>query len=668
MAATKGASPQAAGRAVRAEDVAAIVSAPEVALSPDGRLVAYTRVDVDLERDDYRSSLHLVPAEGGEPVRLTQDRGRDSAPRWSPDGRWLAFLSDRDGKPVQLYLLPVGGGEPHRLTKLAGGAGPGEWSPDGSRIVFCARVSKEPPPEDRAARDRWAKRPRVVTRGQYKADGSGYTFDAVSQVFVADVGSGAVAQLTSGDAEHATPAWSPDGGRIAYVRARTGLMDFRLLDAWVMDADGRRARRVSETAGRALAPAWSPDGRTIAFYANDAQDPELGDSMVRVWLASADGGEARPLTAGYDRSVALARQPEATPPPAWSLDGRAVVVPIADSGCVHLARVAVADGTVTTVVGGARQVQTHAAGTHRLAFSATDWQTPADVYACDRDGTRERRLTRLNDAWLAEVALPRVEHRQFAGPHGTLEGWVVHPSDGRRPAPLLVEIHGGPHSYHGNAFPGGALHMFALATRGWAVLALNPTGSGSYGKAFADGIRGRWGEHDLPEQLAAVDALVRDGVADPARLAVSGYSYGGYMTAWTTSHTERFKAAVVGAPVVNVESFHGTSDIGAWFGPREAGGDLVGHREAFRRLSPINYVERVATPTLVVHGEADDRCPVSQGEEWYIGLLAVGRVPAEFIRYPGQSHAFRGSGRPSHRIDLFRRAADWLERYTTADR
>ena len=210
--------------------------------------------------------------------------------------------------------------------------------------------------------------------------------------------------------------------------------------------------------------------------------------------------------------------------------------------------------------------------------------------------------------------------------------------------------------------------MFALASRGWAVLALNPTGSGSYGKAFADGIRGRWGEHDLPEQLAAVDALVRDGVADPARLAVSGYSYGGYMTAWTTSHTERFKAAVVGAPVVNVESFHGTSDIGAWFGPREAGGDLVGHREAFRRLSPINYVERVATPTLVVHGEADDRCPVSQGEEWYIGLLAVGRVPAEFIRYPGQSHAFRGSGRPSHRIDLFRRAADWLERYTTADR
>jgi len=664
-----GGAPQAEGRAVRAEDVAAIVTVPEVALSADGRLVAYTRAEVDLEHDEYRSAVYLVSADGGEPVRLTQGGGRDWAPRWSPDGRWLAFLSDRDGKPGQLYLLPVGGGEPHRLTSLAGGAGPAAWSPDGSRIAFCARVSKDTPPDDPAARERWTKRPRVVTRGPYKADGSGYTFDAVSQVCVATLGSGAVTQLTAGEADHATPAWSPDGQRIAYVRGRTGLMDFRLFDAWVSDADGRHARRLSDSAGRAVAPAWSPDGRTIAFYAHDTQAPELGDSMVRVWLVAPDDGPARPLTPGYDRSVALARLPEATPPPAWSADGRTLVVPIADAGCVHVARVSVADGAAGTLVAGARQVQDLSVRSQRVAFCATDWRTPADVYVCDRDGAHERRLTRLNDGWLSEVALPHVEQRRFDSPHGgTLDGWVVHPTDRRRPAPLLVEIHGGPHSYHGNAFPGGSLHVFLLASRGWAVLALNPTGSGSYGKAFADGIRGRWGEHDLPEQLAAVDALVRDGIADPARLAVSGYSYGGFMAAWTTSHSDRFKAAVVGAPVVNAESFHGTSDIGAWFGPWEAGGDLVGHRELFRRLSPINYVERVTTPTLVVHGEADDRCPISQGEEWYIGLLAVGRVPAEFARYPGQSHAFRGSGRPSHRIDVFRRVAEWVEGHTVATR
>ncbi len=664
-----GAAPHGAGRAMRAEDVASIVAVPDVALSPDGRVVAYTRVDVDLEHDEYRSAIYVVPADGGEPARLTRGAGRDWAPRWSPDGRWLAFLSDRDGKPGQLYLLPVGGGEPHRLTSLAGGAGPAAWSPDGARVAFCARVSKDQPPDDRAAQGMWTKRPRVVTRGAYKADGSGYTFDAVSQLFVAALDSGAVTAFTAGEADHAAPAWSPDGRRIAYVRGRTGPMDLRAYDVWVMDADGRHARRLSEDAGRAVAPSWSPDGRTIAFYALDTQDAALGDAMVRVWLVPVDDGPARPLTAGYDRAVALARQPEATSPPAWSPDGRTLVVPIADAGCVHAARVAVADGAVAAVVGGARQVQALSAGAHRIAFSATDWSTPADVYACDRDGTHERRLTRLNDAWLSEVALPHVEHRLFDGPHGgTLDGWVVAPTDRRRPAPLLVEIHGGPHSYHGNAFPGGALHMFLLACRGWAVLALNPTGSGSYGKAFQDGIRGRWGEHDLPEQLAAVDALVADGIADPARLAVSGYSYGGFMTAWTTSHTDRFKAAVVGAPVVNAESFHGTSDIGPWFTPREVGGDLVGHRELFRRLSPIHSIEHVTTPTLVVHGEADDRCPIGQGEEWYIGLLAIGRVPTEFVRYPGQSHAFRGSGRPSHRIDLFRRAAEWLERYTVAER
>jgi dipeptidyl aminopeptidase/acylaminoacyl peptidase len=233
-----------------------------------------------------------------------------------------------------------------------------------------------------------------------------------------------------------------------------------------------------------------------------------------------------------------------------------------------------------------------------------------------------------------------------------------------RPAPLLVEIHGGPHSYHGNAFPLGAFHVLVLASRGWAVLALNPTGSGSYGQGFARAIRGRWGEQDLPEQLAAVDALVAEGVADPARLAVSGYSYGGFMAAWTIGHTDRFKAAVVGAPVTNLESFHGTADIGPWFAASEMDGDIVRHRETYRRLSPVAYVDRVRTPTLIVHGEADDRCPVGQGEELFIGLLAAGRVPVQMVRYPGESHLFRSTGSPGHRLDLTRRIVEWVEQHT----
>ena len=318
-----GGAPHAEGRAVRAEDVAAIVTVPEVALSADGRLVAYTRAEVDLEHDEYRSAVYLVSADGGEPVRLTRGAGRDWAPRWSPDGRWLAFLSDRDGKPGQLYLLPVGGGEPHRLTSLAGGAGPAAWSPDGSRMAFCARVSKDTPPDDPAARERWTKRPRVVTRGPYKADGSGYTFDAVSQVCVATLGSGAVTQLTAGEADHATPAWSPDGRRIAYVRGRTGPMDFRLFDVWVSDADGRHARRLSDSAGRAVAPAWSPDGRDDRVLrarhpgarARGLDGARVARGTGRRPRASADAG-VRPLgraraPAGGDRApgVVSGRRP-----------------------------------------------------------------------------------------------------------------------------------------------------------------------------------------------------------------------------------------------------------------------------------------------------------------------------------------------------------------------
>lgn len=241
---------------------------------------------------------------------------------------------------------------------------------------------------------------------------------------------------------------------------------------------------------------------------------------------------------------------------------------------------------------------------------------------------------------------------------------MVHPTTTNpRPAPLLVYIHGGPHAFVGTVFQHGAFYWYVLAARGWAVLALNPHGSGSYGQAFAWSLRGRWGEYDLPEQLAAVDALVAEGTADPDRLAVAGYSYGGYMTAWTIAHTDRFKAAVVGAPVTNLESFHGTSDIGLWFGLFEMKGDLAGHRETYRRLSPVNYVDHVTTPTLILHGEADDRCPVGQGEELYVRLVAVGKVPVQFVRYPGGSHQFVGTGRPSHRVDYTRRVVEWVERF-----
>ncbi len=653
-------------RPIQPEDLLSLKTISDVQMSPDGSRVAYVLTEIDAEKDEYRTSIWVAPTQGGSPTQFTRGPKRDSAPRWSPDGAQLAFLSDRDGEPAQLYIMPAHGGEARRLTSLDKGAGPAVWSPDGTRILFAATVLQETPPENQEARTRWNQRPRRVTKAQYKADGRGYTFDVCNHLLVVPTEGGETRQITSGDGNDDAPAWSPDGRQITFSRTRAGVADYNLSDIWVADADGGNLRQITEIVGRATSPTWSPDGGTIACYGTDEQKAGLGDPHVRVWSVPAIGGAPRRLTADYDRSVFLLAPPAVTPGPIWSPNGATLTFVVSNAGNLHAVRAAVADGMVQPVVTGERQITSLSAmaATGRIAFSAGQLDNPGDAYLCAWNGSEERRLTRVNESFLAGLTLPRVERRTFDSPNGgTIEGWLVRPVTGTGAAPLLVHIHGGPASFVGNVFP-VSLYWYALACRGWTVLALNPSGSGSYGKAFAHSLRGRWGEYDLPEQLAAVDALVAEGIADGGRLAVTGYSYGGYMTAWTIGHTDHFKAAVVGAPVTNLESFYGTSDIGPWFGAWEMDGDLMANRETFRRLSPINTVERVTTPTLILHGEADDRCPIGQGEEFYMGLVAQGKAPAEFVRYPGGSHLFIMNGRPSHRVDYSRRVVEWVERYT----
>jgi dipeptidyl aminopeptidase/acylaminoacyl peptidase len=378
------------------------------------------------------------------------------------------------------------------------------------------------------------------------------------------------------------------------------------------------------------------------------------------------GGSARNLTAAYDRGAYLPAPPATPMGPVWSPDGATVTYAVSNEGCIHVVRASTADGSVRPVISGERWVAsfTCSTGGERIAFVANAPDEPGDVYVSGGDGASERRLTEVNREWLAEVSLPRVERRRFKSPHGyEIDGWLFLPLEPSGKVPLLLQIHGGPHSFAGSQFQATAFYCYALAASGWACLALNPTGSGSYGKEFAHSIRERWGEHDLPEQLAAADALIEEGIVDGDRLAVTGYSYGGYMTSWTIGHSDRFKAAVVGAPLSNFESFHGSSDIGLWFSPWELRGAIHEQRERYRRLSPVHYLDRCTTPTLIMHGENDDRCPIGQGEEVYAALVAAGKVPVEFVRYPGGPHGFVSTGRPSHRVDYSRRVVDWMEKY-----
>lgn len=644
-------------RAVEPEDLLQFRTIDDVQLAPDGKLIAFTLTAFDVKGDGYFSNLWMVSTDGGDPFQFTYSN-TDSAPRWSPDGRHIAFLSTRHGKP-QVYIISTQGGEAHPLTSLPEGAGTSVWSPDSAKILYSARVPKTSPSSKSSVA------PRVITRAHYKAEGSGYIRDASSHIFVTSL-DGETRQLTFGEGDDVNPTWSPDGQRVAYSRMREGSADFEVSDIWVMRADGSDLHRLREDVARALSPTWSPRGDAIACYTTDGPLETWGDPNARVCIVPLNAGRPYELAETYDRSVFLWATASLTPGPIWSADGTAVTVPVGDEGNVHLVRLGVHDGTVSPIVKGARQILASSINpaSGQIAFCATTNEIPCDIYTCDGNGATEKRLTRINDAILKELTLPTIEPRTFKSPHGGLtRGWLLKPPRATLPCPLLLDVHGGPHGFVGNAFSLYYFYRYVFASRGWMVLVLNPSGSGSYGTAFAERIRGHWGEVDMPEQMTAVNELVAEGTVDPKRLAVTGASYGGYITAWLISHTDRFRAAVIGAPVINLESMYGTSDVGLWFQRWQMDGDLTVARERYKRLSPITFVDQITTPTLLLHGELDDRCPIGQSEELFTGLIANGKAHAEFVRYPGSSHRFIVNGRPSHRVDYGRRVWEWITRH-----
>jgi dipeptidyl aminopeptidase/acylaminoacyl peptidase len=290
-------------------------------------------------------------------------------------------------------------------------------------------------------------------------------------------------------------------------------------------------------------------------------------------------------------------------------------------------------------------------------------EIPADVFVSEIDGSNATPLTTLNP-WLDEVQLHAPIDRTFTAPDGLeIHGWLVR-GDGDGAQPLLVDIHGGPHNAWSPVFDSAHLYHEVLLAEGWSILKLNPRGSDGYGEKFMTAVVGAWGEVDTEDFLSPIDDLVAEGLVDPRRIAVCGYSYGGHMTNWLTGHTDRFRAAVSGGCLSNITSFYGNSDLGYWLGVFEMGGDAHAMRDRYAELSPITYVENVTTPTLILHGERDDRCPIGQAEEWFIALKRLGQT-TEFVRYPGASHLFIVNGRPTHRIDYNQRIIDWVTAHTT---
>jgi dipeptidyl aminopeptidase/acylaminoacyl peptidase len=646
-------------RAMTPEDLTRIRFLSEPQLSPDGSRIAFVVTTLSEERDEYLSQIWVVPAGGGEPRRFTTGPKRDTSPRWSPDGRWLAFVSERERKKKgQLYVMPADGGEPTRLTDLRDGVKNPVWSPDGTRLAFVARVGGWQEPDDEEERAK-SKPARVIDVLKYRSNGVGFVYDRPRHLFLVPVDGGEPRQLTSGDGDDHDPAWSPDGRALAFASARHDGRDVdNAADIWLVSADGGEPRRVTATAGPAASPAVSPDGRTIAYlghpYARDVS------RNVRVYAVPAAGGAARCLTEALDRNC----EPLfGAVPPTWLGGSDAVLFAAEDEGDLSLLRVAASglDGP-KAVVGGTRQardVSVSRDGT-RIAFVATDPVSPGEVLSCRSDGSGERPLTDLNRAWRDEVALSRPERFRFERDGFRIDGWVMRPfgfEPGRR-YPALLNVHGGPASQYGHGFF-DEFQVYAGA--GYAVVYVNPRGSQGYGEAFARAVVGDWGGGDYADIMAGLDeALRRYDFIDPDRLGVMGGSYGGFMTSWIVGHTDRFKAACSERAVNALWSMLGTSDIGHHFQELHSAGpppwdDLRWYLER----SPLSYAKEIRTPLLIIHSEDDLRCPMEQAEQLFVALKRLRRT-VRFVRFPDEDHDLSRTGRPRHRLARFRIILDWF--------
>jgi dipeptidyl aminopeptidase/acylaminoacyl peptidase len=502
----------------------------------------------------------------------------------------------------------------------------------------------------------------VVTGSRYKADGSSSLACGWRRIFVVDLRTSRLESLPAAAANDDSPAWSPDGGQLAFSREIQSNLHYSVSDLWVHDLRHGRLRQLSHRVPHAVAPSWSPDGGRVAFYGASEQRLGLSDTGYGVFVLSPETGRCIGVTERDDRPVAMGEVAASAPPPLWSERGDALVYRVASRGDIHVVELPLAGGLARTLVGGRRQVLSVSMARSGLAYVASDCVSAPTLFAADRCGDHERPLLKLNtDRIATRVRVQRVAFEMSPPSGGVRDAWLFGPRRRNRPLPLLVDVHGGPHGFVGDYFSQGHFYRYVLASRGWLVLMLNATGSGSYGQRFADAIQGRWGRLDGPEHLAAASELVRCGLADRERLAISGYSYGGYLAAWLISHSRRFKAAVIGAPIIDLNAFMAASDIGRWYVPLEMRCREQPNPRLLLGRSPLAYLRRVRTPTFVYHGELDQRCPVGQSEALHTALH--GRVPIQFVRYPDSSHGFVSSGRPSFRVDVNRRIVSWLEQH-----
>ena len=679
------------------EDLWTLPTMGNIALSPDGRRVAFVMHTTDKEKNENTSAIFLLHLDEqghavGVPQRLTSGIKNDTNPVWAPDSQRLLFLSDREDKN-QLWLIDTNGGEASKLTNMLHGVSDAAWSPDGKWIAFAALATltdeddvltgrKHLDEATKKQRDEEERiRLRTISTVFYRLDGRGF-FDKFDSVFImpaplrntTGVQSESIRRLTTGDFDHTQLSWTPDSTEIGVLCNRNDNRSRSFVnDLWAIDAQTGNARCLTNGTLEIMTYSWSPNGRSAMVVASK-DVTRYGSTIERLYLVTRQGNEGDKilvLTPDLDNPTCTASGADFGLPgpyrPQWSSDGQQVYFLVTEHGSVHVYRLDVAWRNLTRITSGdsATNFFTLLPNEQALLVAQTQPDHPWELYqlpSTDGEAKEQEQLTHLYDQRLADLQLAKAEHLVYKGANGEeIDGWVMKPPGAREGVryPLIVNIHGGPQWGFGVGFD-PLIHFFVA--QGYAVFYCNPHGSTGSGEEFMRRVLGDWGGWDYQDIMLGVDECIARGITDPERMVVTGYSYGGYMSMFIIGQTNRFKAAAPMAGISNLVSFVGTSDIGFWQAAQAEGYPWDPHRaEYYRTRSPLTYAPQITTPTLLLHPENDLRCPIEQSEQLYMTLKMIGKVPVEFVRVPDAWHI--DQTKPSQWFAFWEKMLEWFGKY-----
>lgn len=638
-----------------------IISDPQI--SPDGSRIAFVHTKMDYDKDEYRSDLWMVDTEKGQASQFTSGRGKDKNPRWSPDGGSLLFTStppaeeEGEKKKTQLYMIPLEGGEARRLTDIEGGVESPRWSPDGRRILYISPFQAEKADGD----------VKIIKRILYKFNERGFFPGIRKHIFTVRDRGGRSTQVTKGAFDVDAAEWLDGGRKIAFISNLDDDADMtRVKYIYSIQAKDGKPERITDGKLAITSIKPSTTGDVIAFTGHDFRRGLATNQDI--WTLPAVGGKPKNLTRSFNQDIGTklscdVRVSSPNPNPGWSADSEFLHFTSTYGGVARLYRVPSGGGKVEAVLGDVdHSVESWSMAENGvIAYTTLDTTSPIELWV--KDGKETKQLTKLNRRWARSLKLCGHERFEFNSSAGhVVEGWLMRPHDLKEGEkyPMVVEIHGGPRGAYGHSL----MHEFQLlAAQGWVVMYINPFGSAGYEEDFQAGLPGHYGEQDYADIMEAVDHVLKCfDFIDATRLGVTGGSYGGFMTNWIVTHTDRFKAAVTQRSICNWISMFGCSDIGWTFTPWEMDGIPWLDEEKYLAKSPIRYVTNVKTPTLIIHSEEDHRCPMDQAEQFFTALKFLG-IPTELIRFPEENHNLSRSGKPKHREQRLNHMVRWFKEY-----